>query len=68
MIAENIRSLRERIQMACSRCGRKSGEIQLIAVSKTVSPDRIRQAVECGIYDFGENYVQELNLKKKRVE
>jgi hypothetical protein len=64
MIAENLQQLHERIEKACSRCGRNAGEIQLIAVSKTVSADRICQAMECGISDFGENYIQELSRKR----
>ena len=64
MIAENLQQLHERIEKACRRCGRNAGEIQLIAVSKTVSADRICQAMECGISDFGENYIQELSRKR----
>ena len=64
MIAENLQQLHERIGTVCRRCGRNAEEIQLIAVSKTVSADRIRQAMQCGIYDFGENYIQELNRKR----
>jgi pyridoxal phosphate enzyme (YggS family) len=64
MIAENLQQLHTRIDQACRRCGRDAGEIQLIAVSKTVSADSIREALECGIQDFGENYVQELNEKR----
>ena len=67
MISENLQQLHDRITAACRRCGRNAEEIQLIAVSKTVSADNIRQAMECGIYDFGENYIQELNEKKSRL-
>jgi pyridoxal phosphate enzyme (YggS family) len=35
----------------------------LVAVSKTVDPDSIREAAEAGISDFGENRVQELASK-----
>jgi PLP dependent protein len=64
MIAENLQQLHDRITAACRRCGRNAGEIQVIAVSKTVSADSIRQAMTYGIYDFGENYIQELNRKR----
>jgi pyridoxal phosphate enzyme (YggS family) len=48
-----------RIQQAAARSGRDPASIRLIAVSKTVPPDRIREAVECGIRDLGENRLQE---------
>ena len=40
---------------------------QLIAVSKTKSPDEIRAIYELGQRDFGENYVQELTEKQKKL-
>jgi hypothetical protein len=41
-IAENIAQVRERIAAAARRAGRNSGEITLMAVSKTFPPERIR--------------------------
>ncbi len=38
--------------------------VRLIAVSKTFGPDRVREAYECGIRDFGENRVQEAAEKR----
>lgn len=38
--------------------------MKLVAVSKTVPPDRIRQAYEAGVRDFGENRVQEAEAKR----
>jgi pyridoxal phosphate enzyme, YggS family len=62
-ILENIKSVRERIKIACERSGRNESEIKIVAVSKTFPPDFIKFAYEGGIRDFGENYVQEA-LKK----
>lgn len=62
-IVSNIRMIRERIAAAATRAGRDPGGIQLMAVSKTVPPERIREAVEAGITLFGENYVQEAREK-----
>ena len=39
------------------------GEVTLVAVSKTKSNDKILEAYNLGIRDFGENYVQELAVK-----
>ena len=62
-IKTNILNIRERIATAVTRAGRDSGTIQLMAVSKTVEPDRIRQALDAGITLLGENYVQEAREK-----
>ena len=58
-IAENIAQVRERIAAAARRAGRNSGEITLMAVSKTFSAERIREAYAAGLRVFGENRVQE---------
>ncbi|PKN18998.1 MAG: YggS family pyridoxal phosphate-dependent enzyme [Deltaproteobacteria bacterium HGW-Deltaproteobacteria-6] len=62
-IVSNIRMIRERIAAAATRAGRDPGGIQLMAVSKTVPPERIRDAMDAGITLFGENYVQEAREK-----
>jgi PLP dependent protein len=61
---DNIARVRERIAKACLRAGRRPEDVKLVAVSKTVPPDRIRQAYEAGLRDFGENRVQEANAKR----
>jgi pyridoxal phosphate enzyme (YggS family) len=58
-IAENVARVRERIEAASRRAGRESREVALMAVTKTVSPERIREAYEAGVRLFGENRVQE---------
>jgi hypothetical protein len=58
-IAENIARVRERMAAAARRAGRSPERIRLVAVSKTVDLERIRQAIEAGVESLGENYVQE---------
>jgi PLP dependent protein len=65
MIAENLKNLRKRIEQTCQKCGREVDSVQLIAVSKTFSVDLIKEAIDAGQNDFGENYVQELQEKHK---
>jgi pyridoxal phosphate enzyme (YggS family) len=48
-----------RIEDACARAGRDSAEVSLVAVSKTVSADALRDAVAAGLDRLGENRVQE---------
>jgi len=67
MVAENIKNIRERINRACFRCGRKPEEVTLVAVTKTFGSDMMKEAVDAGQLDFGENYVQELNEKRDEL-
>jgi len=64
-IKENLLRVMERIERATQRSGRDPGEIKLVAVSKTVEPARIKEAIEAGVSILGENYVQEA---KKKIE
>ncbi len=63
-INENVAKVQERISAACRRAGRRPEDVKLIAISKTVSAERIRQAYEAGLRDFGENRVQEAAAKR----
>jgi hypothetical protein len=63
-IKDNVARVRERIEAACRRAGRRPEEVRLVAVSKTVPPERIRQAFAAGLRDFGENRVQEARAKR----
>jgi pyridoxal phosphate enzyme (YggS family) len=58
-ILENIAVVRARVTEAARRAGRRPEEIALMAVSKTHSPERIREAHSAGLRLFGENRVQE---------
>ena len=59
----NIAEIRRRIANAAARCGRDPHAIKLMAVTKTVAVERIKEAVDAGITLFGENYVQEAREK-----
>lgn len=54
----------ERIAAACARVGRDPADVQLVAVSKTVPAERLRDAVAAGMTDLGENRVQEGEAKR----
>lgn len=60
MIKENIDSVKENIQAACDKAGRKLPEVTLIAVSKTKPIPLLMEAYQHGCREFGENKVQEL--------
>jgi pyridoxal phosphate enzyme (YggS family) len=63
-IRENVARVLGRIAAACARAGRRPEDVKLVAVSKAVSPELIRQAYEAGLRDFGENRVQEAEAKR----
>jgi pyridoxal phosphate enzyme (YggS family) len=56
-----------RIEAACARAGRDPAAVTLVAVSKTVTPDRLRDAVVAGLDLLGENRVQEALAKAPEV-
>ncbi len=58
-IEDNVRQVRARIAAACARAHRDPREVEIVAVSKTVDVERIRQAIAAGITIIGENRVQE---------
>lgn len=67
MVAENVEFIKNRIREVCLRCGRKPEDILLLGVSKTFGIDRIQEAVTAGVLDFGENYTQELEEKRRSL-
>jgi len=62
-ISDNLLDIYERIRKAAKRAGRDPGEVTVIAVTKTVEPKRIKEAISAGLRVFGENYVQEAQEK-----
>lgn len=68
LICGNIERIRERVAAAALRSGRKPEDVKIIAVTKTVEPERIRKAVACGLTELGENRVQELTEKYDIIE
>lgn len=66
-IADNFRSVNERIAGAASRAGREFSDITLVAVSKKQSVAAIMEVLSAGATDIGENYVQEAADKRESV-
>jgi pyridoxal phosphate enzyme (YggS family) len=62
-LAENLQQIHERIAAACARAGRDPASVRLLAVSKGMPPDLIREAAEYGQVFFGESKVQEAKVK-----
>jgi len=58
-VADNLMAVRERIHAACCRSGRAADAVELIAVSKTVPAEAIREAIAAGQTLYGESRQQE---------
>lgn len=67
MVKENLKDVESRVQAACNRAGRAREDVLLIAVSKTKPVSMIREIMETGTKDFGENKVQEMCSKIEEI-
>ncbi|MDP3480145.1 MAG: YggS family pyridoxal phosphate-dependent enzyme [Desulfoprunum sp.] len=67
MISQNLQEIQDRIKQRALLIKRSPDEIQLIAVSKKISTPFIEEAVQCGQFYFGENYIQEAVEKKGKL-
>ena len=60
MLKDNLIEVEENIKKACEKSGRNPEDVCLVAVSKTKPKDMLMEVYDCGIRQFGENYVQEM--------
>ncbi|CUQ65264.1 YggS family pyridoxal phosphate-dependent enzyme [Candidatus Nitrospira inopinata] len=58
-IAQRVHSILSAIRTAAERAGRSPGDVKLVAATKTVTIDRIREGIGAGLSILGENRVQE---------
>jgi len=58
-VAARYEAVRRQVSDAADIAGRAPEDVTIVAVTKTVGIEEIRQAVAAGINDFGENRVQE---------
>ncbi len=62
-IKDSLNRVRDGIERAAHRAGRNPDEVTLVVVTKTFGVDAVRNAIEAGVTDVGENYVQEARAK-----
>lgn len=67
-ILQNIELIQQRIAKACAKAGRKPEEVKLLLATKTVTPERIKIALEAGYTLIAENKVQELKEKYEALK
>ncbi len=62
-LKDRYRNVMERVGRAAERSGRRAEDVHVIAVTKTATPEQMRQLIELGQADFGENRVQLLSQR-----
>jgi pyridoxal phosphate enzyme (YggS family) len=62
-LKKRLENVNDRINKAALKCGRDPENIHLVAVSKTIPANRVKEAIELGVTILGENYVQEARDK-----
>lgn len=67
-IPDNVQKVVQSIREAALRVGRDPKDIQLVAATKTVPAERMREAYEAGIQIFGENRLQEAQRKQQSLD
>ena len=61
-IAENLEKVKNNIQKAADKAKRSTSEITLVVVTKAVNLDAIKQVIQLGCTQLGENRVQHLKI------
>lgn len=66
-IERNLFLIHDKIRKACKLYRQDLARVNLIAVSKTVSEEKIIEAIEAGEKNFGENYIKEAKEKWPQI-
>lgn len=62
-LSENLKRVKDRVGAACARARRDPSDVRLVAVTKYVEVDVIRQLLDLGLVDVGESRAQQLNQR-----
>ncbi len=66
-VRQRLATVREAIAQAAGRAGRDPSAVRIVAVTKTFPPATVAAALDAGLHDVGENYVQEAMAKRAAV-
>lgn len=67
-LADNLKRVRERIAEAAIRARRRPEEVRLVAVTKGVDLEIVKQLLDLGQLDLGENRVQQLVKRASLID
>ena len=62
-LKNRLKRVKERIKETADACKRPVSSIRLVVVCKTMPAEVVREAIEAGVTDLGENYIQEAKEK-----
>jgi pyridoxal phosphate enzyme (YggS family) len=66
-VQENYQDISKKITAICERTGRNTEDVKVIAVTKYVSIERAKEAVDAGVQHLGENRDEGLNSKYQEI-
>jgi len=66
-VKENYKKIKGKIEAACARIDKNPEDIQIVAVCKGHTSEKIREAYECGIRIVGENKTQEADIHQEEL-
>ncbi len=67
-LKERYEAVRRRIAAAAQRSGRRPDDVVLMVVTKNASIDQVRELIELGHVDFGENRLQALIQRAAQID
>lgn len=66
-IEKNLALVHQQIEQAATKFNRETSDITLLAVSKKKPSSDLRSAYDCGQRNFGENFLQEAQVKMREL-
>ena len=67
-LKERITRLEDGINATCAKLGRNPGEVKLVVVTKSATIDTIKEVINLGYVDLGENRVQQLKKVSTQID
>ncbi|MFP4105250.1 MAG: YggS family pyridoxal phosphate-dependent enzyme [Phycisphaerae bacterium] len=67
-IEKNLQAIRGEIVAACERSGRDASKVSIVAVTKSVNVETIRNLIDVGMLDLGESRVQQLTDRVEEID
>jgi len=66
-IENNLTEIRRNIASACSVAGRSADEVSIVAVTKSVDMETVKNLLDAGLTELGENRVTQLSDRAEKM-
>ncbi|HTA39836.1 MAG TPA: YggS family pyridoxal phosphate-dependent enzyme [Candidatus Acidoferrales bacterium] len=63
VVSAKLQAIRQLVDDELRACGRAAGSVTIVGVSKKQPPEAVRAAIDAGLADIAENYLQEAKAK-----